>query len=425
MHPDAQRPELDRFIDLLGREAWQNRIDAIVQAQPVPGGEPTPGNRDVLRRHAIEVSVERQRRPGSGRAIADRRIAALAAEAVRLHQTLPRAARRRFEARLDEAMLDGQSLTPLFHLLRTAWLHRRRGHEVAFSGLLDDAPFDLTVSSGDERAEIACTVVSAEGGRSVHHGAWLRLLDRVDPDLQLWLSTHPGRYLLKITLPQGLRVVPADKGADDIADDNIVAPADDALASLHRRITAMLGDRRRSDQDERAVLRLDPLVLSASRPAGNGPADAHSGGARMLAELRASFGPEAELAVTEAGQGVFAIAAHAGGANDVPAAVCRHMAALAPARLTGSLPGILAVFVDDIELGEWRRLEREMTLEGAVRHFLTTAPARAVVTVACTSRHELFHPTEEDGEHRYRNPGFRKPGLDRLHSSTASTWWAA
>ena len=70
-------------------------------------------------------------------------------------------------------------------------------------------------------AEIACDVVSAENGRGVHRGAWSNLCDRVDPELQTWLASHPGRYLLKMTLPQGLKDIPEGE----------------ALGALHGRIT--------------------------------------------------------------------------------------------------------------------------------------------------------------------------------------------
>ena len=65
--------------------------------------------------------------------------------------------------------------------------------------------YDLLIARGELEAEIACDVVSAEEGRLVHRGAWSRLADRVDADLRAWLAAYPGRYLLKMTLPQGLR----------------------------------------------------------------------------------------------------------------------------------------------------------------------------------------------------------------------------
>ena len=308
--------------------------------------------------------------------------------------SLSPAGRRRFEERLEHAMLDGQSLTPLFHLLRTAWLHESRGFEVAFTGLESGTPCDLVISRGGAEAEVACSVVSAEAGRELHRGAWFQLADRIDPDLQTWLAAHPGRYLLKMTLPNGLRL------NDDVD-----------LADLHIRIKQLLAERRRSDHDAAAVIRLDPLILAGAQAQELG----------IISRLRAEFGPDTHLAVTVAGNAVFAMAAHAGRSSDVPAAVRRHLAALSPTRLTGERPGIIALFVDDTELSEWRRLAREMSLEAEARQFLTTPEARNVITVACSSRHELFDETCDDAEFRFRNPGNKSPRLEPLAASIASS----
>ena len=64
--------------------------------------------------------------------------------------------------------------------------------------------FDLRVTREGVVAEVACETVSAEEGRPVHRGDWCALVDRVHPELQTWLAAHPGRYLLKMTLPEGL-----------------------------------------------------------------------------------------------------------------------------------------------------------------------------------------------------------------------------
>ena len=400
---DDRSTELEAFIDLVGREAWQSRIDAIVQSQPA-GGRRTHCGRDVIRRHAIEIAIQRQRRPSDRPAPApDRRVAALAVDAIRLHRTLDAPARQRFEARLADAMQDGQSLTELFHLLRTAWLHRSRGFEVAFAGFANGAPFDLLLTRDGSRAEVACEVVSAESGRGVHQGAWFQLADMVDPDLQAWLSSHPGRYLLKMTLPRGLRR----------AGDPACTSGECELASLHRRIKAMLAEQRRADQDPAAVMRLDPLVIAASQAAENG----------LLSRLRSEFGPETQLAVSQSGQAVFVMAAHAGAENDVPAAIRRRMESVVSDRLTGRAPGILAMYVDDIDEVEWGRLARDMTLEGETRQFLTRPEARHVVTVACTSRHEMLHPSADDGEYRFRNPAYRVVPGDAFAPSTVSLCW--
>ena len=384
----------DDFVDLVGRQAWQARIDAIVQAQPLPG-KVSHCARDVLRRHAIEISLERNRRPQKAvMAKTDMRIASLATQAVRLHRSLSQAGRRRFEERLEHAMLDGQSLTPLFHLLRTAWLHEARGFEVDFAGLEDGASCDLVIRGGGAEAEVVCSVVSAEAGRELHRGAWFKLADRIDPDLQTWLASHPGRYLLKMTLPNGLRLT-------ETAD----------LAVLHDRIKQLLSERRRADYDAAAVLRLDPLFLAGAQAEELG----------IVSRLRSEFGPDTHLAVTVGKGGVFAMAAHAGRASDVPAAVRRHMSEVTPTRLTGLRPAILAIFVEDTELAEWRRLARDMSLEAEARQFLTTPEARNVITVACSSRHELFDATCEDAEFRFRNPSLKMPRLEPLAASIASS----
>ena len=63
------------------------------------------------------------------------------------------------------------------------------------------------------------------------------------PTCALAGKSYPGRYLLKMTLPQGL-----ESGT---------------LAAMHDRIRRLLETGGRRDHDEAAVLRLDPLVLAA------------------------------------------------------------------------------------------------------------------------------------------------------------------
>jgi hypothetical protein len=103
-------------------------------------------------------------------------------------------------------------------------------------------------------AEVACNVVTAKDGRGVHRGAWFRLADRIDPDLQAWLAAHPGRYLLKMTLPNGLRGGLVGSGAES-----------ESLYRLHQRITAMLQARTR--QEARRGDCLAPRSLVARRRA--------------------------------------------------------------------------------------------------------------------------------------------------------------
>jgi hypothetical protein len=339
--------------------------------------------------HALELTIERLRRTGRNTKLTelDRRVVTLAAELAGLGDSLTPAGRARLDAALGQAVTGNGNLVPLFHLIRTASIQRCRGFAVAFAGLDEGAPFDLLIDRQGAEAEIVCDVISAEAGRDLHRRAWSQLMDRVDPDLQSWLAAHPGRYLLKMTLPQGL------KGAD-------AAEAAPPLAELHRRITRLLSEQKRADHDEAAILRLDPLMLAAAQATDSTPG--------LLPRLRREFGPEAHLAVTAAGSGVFVVAARAGREDEVAGAVHRRMAEIAPARLTGSRPGILAMFIEDTDRLEWHLLRDQLRLEGEARQFMTRPEARAVVAVTCSSRLELLGPEEVEGapcaELRFRNP---------------------
>ena len=368
------------FIRLVGARAWARRIAELGQ-----GTAAGPHIRRALfQRHALELTLDRMAR-GLNRSAngAEQRVHDVAREVLSTFAPLPAAGRERMRALLHDGLCGDGTLVPVFHLARTASLQRSRGFAVAFAGLADSAPFDLLLSRDGVEAEVVCDVVSAEDGRDLHRGAWVRLIDRIDPDLQTWLAAHPGRYLLKLTLPQGLRT--------DQHHQNL-------LATLHDRIRGMLSTQRRADHDEAAVLRLDPLML----------AGAQAGELGLLGSLRREFGHEAHLAVTEAGGGVFVMAARAGRENEVAVAIRRRMAAVAPARLTGTRPGILAMFVEDTDRAEWRHLRDRLELEGEARQFLTFPQARSVVAVTCTSRLELLGATvpdaAADGELRFRNP---------------------
>lgn len=374
--PDASVPAA--FVRLCGGRAWSSRLADLArraQSGPLSG-------RAAQQRHALEFVLARAAEGGARArlSLAERRVLAFAQEAVRLARSLPEAPRARLRALLHEGLTGEATLMPLFHLLRSAALYRARGFAVEFAGLAEDAPFDLRITREGMTAEVACESVSAEEGRPVHRGDWCALVDRVHPGLQTWLAAHPGRYLLKMTLPEGLA------GPDKAAD-------------LQRRIMALLAEQRRQETSADAVLKLDPLVLAGAQ-AGNA----------LPRSLRAQFGPEAHLAVTgdPAGGSVFVMAARAGRENEVAGAVVARMRLAAESRLTGAHPGILAMFVDDLGRAEWRSLRETLELEGAARRFLTEPAARRVVAVACASRMEMFGmaPPEAapEGELRFRNP---------------------
>ena len=388
--PDART--LAAFVTLCGKRAWTARM-AHLGARAQPG---SLSGRAAQQRHALELALARlcEGKTLAKASPAERHLCAFAQEAVRLAGGLPPEPRERLRAQLLEGLTGEATLIPLFHLLRTAAMHRGRGFEVRFTGLAEGTPHDLEITRGGVTAQVACETVSAEEGRPLHRGDWYALVDRVNPELQTWLAAHPGRYLLKMTLPEG------------ISDPT-------QISGLHQRITEMLMAEKRQDAGAQAVLKLDPLMI-----AGAQAADQPAG---LPAKLRAQFGHEAHLAVTTDPRSgsVFVMAARAGRENEIGTAVCCRLALAAESRLSGgAVPGILAVFLEDLDRGEWRELREQLELEGAVRRFLTTAAARRVVAVSAASRMEMFAAPPPDGaeggELRFRNPAHpsaKHPGL--------------
>jgi len=382
--PQVERQAADardgvaRLVALAGVRLWRRRIAAL-SAHPDTGAR---AGRMLAQRHAAELALDRIARsePRARPSQAEQRLASLAAALADIHRRLTAAGRRRFVARLRAALAGEETLVPLLHLARTVRLHEARGFAVAFPGFDEGAGFDLLISRNGAEAELVCDVMSAEEGHPLHRGDWLRLADRIDPDLQVWLAAHPGRYLLKLTLPEGLG-------------------GSAGLPELHRRILCMLAEEKRADQSASVVLRLDPLLLAAAQaPAGEG----------LMAGLRAQFGPEAHLAVTAANGGsVFVMAARAGRESDVAAAVLRRLASL-PERFSGRRPGIIALFIDDTDRGEWKQFRDRLEIEVAARQFLNGPAGGGVVAVSAASRLELFGLAVPEaapaGELRFRNP---------------------
>ncbi|WP_428488215.1 hypothetical protein [Rhodopila sp.] len=389
------------FVRLIGGERWRQRLAEI---RDLAAAGPRAGQA-IRQRHALELTVEKLRRVRNAPlSVSEALLGRLAVEIPLLAASLSPAGRDRLLERLWLALTDQNTLIPVFHLIRTAMLQRARGFAVVFTGLENDTPHDLLLTRNATEAEVACDVLTAEEGRDVHRGAWFRLADRIDPDLQTWLAAHPGRYLLKMTLPQGLRGGLHDSGPDS-----------EPLAHLHQRITTMLETRTRQDYDPAIVLRLDPLLLAGAQAEDMG----------LLSSLRREFGPEAHLSVTTAGGGVFVMAARAGRENEVAIAIRHRLAALAPVRLSGERPGILSMFVEDTDRLEWRGLRERLELEGEARQFMTNKAARPVVAVTFASRLELFGLGEPDaaaeGEIRFRNPGHPAAGIAALAPAVLSS----
>ena len=388
---------LDTFVQAVGADLWQARLTALASGR----SPPSRLGSHLLQRHCIEMTIERLRsypltRPPSP---AEQLIAGYAATAVETLNQLSAAGRERLLARLRSDLSGTESLVSSFHLLRVAELHRARGFNVRLSVLEDDVPFDLLIERGGAEAEIACDVLSAKFGHSIHRDAWCSLVDHVDPGLQSWLRAHPGRYLLKMTLPKGLR------SSDD----------PDLVENLSARVVRMVTRRQHADGDETAMLRLDPLLLAAAQADELG----------LMPRLRQEFGPEAHLSVVTSGGAVLVLVARAGKENEVPMAIRRRLDVVAPVRLSGTRPGIVAMFIEDTDRIEWRLLREKLSLEGEVRQFMTHPEAANVVAVTCSSRLELFGlPTPDaaaDGELRFRNPAHPAAKRDNLAPAVSST----
>jgi len=388
--PRTDPTALRAFVALAGAAVWKSRVRAL-------GAMVQPGSltgRAVQQRHALELILARLSKPEllakAGRA--ERRVLAFAREAAELGKSLPEGPRARLKALVGEGLSGKATLVPLFHLVRTAALLRSRGFDVSFDGLLHGTAYDLLIQRGGCEAEVVCETVSAEEGRPLHKGDWAQLVDRVNPELQTWLADHPGRYILKMTLPEG------------VTDQT-------QLSELHARITTMLSSQKRQDSSADAVLKLDPLILAGAHAAGD-PQRA------LPARLREVFGLEAHLAVTAdpTSGSVLVMAARSGRENEISLAVKRRASA-ATSRLSGTRPGIVAVFLDDLEAAEWNALRDTLELEGVIRRFLTEPAAKIVVAVTCTTRQELFALGDyaPDGELRFRNPSHpaaKSPGLE-------------
>ena len=99
------------------------------------------------------------------------------------------------------------------------------------------------------------------------------------------------------------------------------------------------------------------------------------------------------------------MAARAGRPDEEAIAVRRRLFEIAPARLSGRRPGILAMFIDDTDRSEWLGLRDRLELEGETRQFLAYKSARPVIAVTCASRCELLGlaGAAEEGELRFRN----------------------
>lgn len=387
---------LDDFVTLVGAAAWSDRLAALTRT----GRTPTHAGRATLQRHCIEFVIERLRHTPLDHmpSTAERCVMTDAAGGLSTFSELSPPGREQFLARLHASLAGQGCLVDFFHLLRIAAMRRSQGFEVQFAGFELGAPFDLLIRRRGVAAEVSCDVLSAEDGRGIQRRAWLRLMDGLDRELQTWLRANPGRFLMKITLHDHLQ------GEDDAQH-----------ATVRDRILGMLHNRALPQSEAEATIRLEPLALPMQ----------YADGQSLIPQLRHAFGPEAHLTVVSAGGSVLALAARAGCENDIASAVNRHLTTAASRRLSGQHPGIMALFIEDLDQREWRLLRDTLQLEGEVRQFMTHEAASRVAAVSCTSRLELFGMVsagaEPQGEVRFRNPAHPFARLEALAPAVSSS----
>ena len=113
----------EALVDLIGREAWRARMAELKR-----GCRPSYAGRALAQRHAIELTIDRLRRPGrnSPRTEIETEVLSLAADLVALGRITSGS---RLTMALDQAVSGCGTLIPLFHLLRTAAIQRRNGFE--------------------------------------------------------------------------------------------------------------------------------------------------------------------------------------------------------------------------------------------------------------------------------------------------------
>lgn len=381
--PVSALPVAEQFVVLVGESRWSGRLDDIAQRVSCA----RRCGAVFKHRHALERAIDRMRgKDGDGAlgagSVAEARLQAILAEMVMAATRLSAAGRLRLQERLEAALSGNGRLVDLLHVFRTAALQRARGFAIGYAGFEEGAPYDLLLSREGSTLECVCHTVSAEAGRDIHRLAWASLCDEVEARLKPWIVDRPGRYLLKMNLARGLR-----DGEAELA------------SAVQGRVCALLENDARIDQDETAVLRIEPLVLGAGTvPTTEG----------LMVGLRAEFGPEAHFSVTASGECVWAMAARAGRRNDIAGLMRAELAGLVPARVSGQRPAILALFVEDMDRAEWRGLMESLELEGAARQYMTLEDAAPVVAVTCYSRMEMFGLSGPDaaaeGELRFRNP---------------------
>jgi hypothetical protein len=108
---------------------WATRLAEI---RDLAAGGPRAGQA-IRQRHAIELAIEKLRRPPNAPvSVTERLLGRIAAELPAIAKSLTWIGRERLDQRLRDGVSGQNTLVGVFHLTRSAMLQRPRGFAVAF-----------------------------------------------------------------------------------------------------------------------------------------------------------------------------------------------------------------------------------------------------------------------------------------------------
>lgn len=334
--------------------------------------------RAIRRRYLLELAMEqlfrRLNKRGESRPLPEeyRVLASVAGAIAEIAEALPAKPRKELNARIAQGLTGEGSLVSVFHLAATAQRFVSLGFRVSFPDLAGKAPYDLLVEKGGQSAEVACVTVPADVGRAIHSGDWDQLVGQLDPALQSYVERRPGRYILKLSMPEGIA---GSRGVTAIRDE----------------VVRLLSDGTRVARSDTVVLKLDPLTLAPERLTED----------NLHRRLETQFGHTANLAISIDGESVFVVAARSGKPDDIARGVLTQIADV-PRRFSGERPAMLFTLVDDLSPAEWVDLRDRMELEVAGRELLNRAENAPVHSVGFLSVPDLV-TVDRPGFARHRS----------------------
>jgi len=154
--------------------------------------------------------------------------------AYRIHQALPREARKPFEGRLLMAVNGAHGLRPFAYELNIATHLMGKNWNVDFVDYSGLARFDFLARQGTTEIEVECKTTSGDTGRKIHRQEVNRLADTILPTTEQ-LAEMPGCHLIHVTIPGRL-----GKSMEELSGiAAVVATAADHKMSVSRELASV------------------------------------------------------------------------------------------------------------------------------------------------------------------------------------------